>query len=199
MSMVLSLVALGDANIERVLRDPPLIWRVAAPDEPELYEDARAEQRKTGILSRLFGRKSASETKPDLLLEEPEGTTVDLDQAWAGIHYLLTGSAWSDELPLGFLTGAGKVLVEITVGHAPPRLLDAGEVRSVRDALAQVGEEELRSRFDPQELLAMQIYPEIWADDPADTFAYLLENYRRLRKFVDETAGEGLGLVVLVT
>ena len=46
MGMVLELTTLADENIERILADPPLIWRVVAPDEPEFYEAARREQAK---------------------------------------------------------------------------------------------------------------------------------------------------------
>lgn len=35
MGMCLGLVALSDKNIARVLQDPPLVWRVIAPDNPE--------------------------------------------------------------------------------------------------------------------------------------------------------------------
>ena len=41
MSMILGLVTLGDTNISRVLADPPLIWKVIAPDDPEIYAQAR--------------------------------------------------------------------------------------------------------------------------------------------------------------
>ncbi len=43
MGMVLGLTMLGDQNIERLLSDPPLIWRVLAPDDPDLYEASRRE------------------------------------------------------------------------------------------------------------------------------------------------------------
>jgi hypothetical protein len=53
MSMCLSICTLGDANIARVLADPPLVWKVISPDNPELYETARSEG--GGFFSRLFG------------------------------------------------------------------------------------------------------------------------------------------------
>ena len=35
MSMVVSLSAVRDETIERLLADPPLVWQVIAPDDPE--------------------------------------------------------------------------------------------------------------------------------------------------------------------
>ena len=44
MSMILALRTLSDSNINKVVNDPPLIWKVVAPDDPEFYESARSER-----------------------------------------------------------------------------------------------------------------------------------------------------------
>jgi hypothetical protein len=46
--MILGMVTLGDANIPLLLADPPLVWRVIAPDDPDAYENAR--QRPPGLV-----------------------------------------------------------------------------------------------------------------------------------------------------
>ena len=60
------MVTLGDANIARILADPPLVWRVIAPDAPELYESARRPPK--SFWGRIFGRPPVAEavhqTKP---------------------------------------------------------------------------------------------------------------------------------------
>ena len=75
MSMILELVALSDANIRRVLSDPPLVWKVVAPDDPEMYESARAEQPQPSLLSKLLGRGRPSKDAPELSLSPGEGAT----------------------------------------------------------------------------------------------------------------------------
>lgn len=43
MSMILELHTVSDANLPRVLADPPLVWKVVSPDDDGMYEAARAE------------------------------------------------------------------------------------------------------------------------------------------------------------
>lgn len=70
-----------DDNISKVLADPPLIWRVIAPDDSEIYQHARAEKQ-PGFLARLFGAKpgEAPTDIPDLPKANGEGIETDLDK-----------------------------------------------------------------------------------------------------------------------
>jgi hypothetical protein len=201
MSMCLGLVALSDSNIARVLRDPPLVWRVIAPDDPTPYEAARAEQAKPTLLSRLLGRGKPKENPPDLEMSAAEGFAEDLDKAWHGIHYLLTGTAWEGEHPRGFLVNGGRGVGSVDVGYGPARVLTAAQTREVLDAVRELSDEDLEARFDPQDMLAKQIYPEIWAREPEedDGVAYLIEHFRTLRSFLTQAVGEGLGVVVHIS
>ena len=103
MSMILRMVTLGDANISRVLADPPLVWRVIAPDDPEPYESARRPAASRRSWARIFGRPRVAEAGPSgeaFALADGEGLSTDLDKAWHGIHYLLTGTAGEGRPPL---------------------------------------------------------------------------------------------------
>src|SRR5262245_26397413 len=83
--------------------------------------------------------------RPELLLdyigeeEPPEGfgpyAELDVDKAWHGIHFLLTGTAWGGELPWGFVLRGGEALGDDDLGYGPARLLDAAQVREVAAAL----------------------------------------------------------------
>jgi hypothetical protein len=202
MGMCLCLVTLSDANIDRVLRDPPLIWRVVSPDDRELFESARAEQRRgPGLIGRLFGQKREIPSTSDLELTATEGHEADLDKAWHGIHYLLTGTAWEGEPPLDFLVRGGRTVGTIEVGYSPARVLTAEETRRARDALRALTDEVLRARFDPDEMTALDLYPAIWDRSPEsdDTLGYLMENVRILRTFLDRSVAQGHGVVILLS
>ena len=196
MSMILSLVALGDTNISRALADPPLVWQVIAPDDPEMYEAARAAQN-GNLLSRIFGRVRSNRAS-QLELSSFEGGSVDLDKAWHGIHYLLTHTAWEGDYPLDLLVNGGTPVGDIDVGYGPARTFTAAETREAYEALALLSDEDLKQRFDPADMMAKEIYPEIWDRDPEedDSLAYLIENVETLRSFLRETAQANLGLVV---
>lgn len=199
MGMCLGLATLSDADIERVIGDPPLIWRVIAPDDPEMFEQARAAQSKPSLLSRLFGRRSASSTEADSNVSA--GDLSDLDKAWHGIHYLLTGSAYEGDAPLDFLVAGGREVGDIDVGYGPARVLTSAETRRVRDALRLLDDETLRSRFDPRDMMEKEIYPEIWDRPPADedTLGYLIDNLQVLRTFLDKAVAQNVGLVLYLS
>ena len=201
MSMILGILALRDANLQRLLDDPPLVWQAIAPDDPEIYDKARAEQSKGGRLMRLLGRATPAKPVPDLELTPEEGLTTDLDKAWHGIHYLLTRTAWEGEPPGNFLVTGGREVGDLDVGYGPARVLTSTETRAARDWLNNIEEDELRSRFNPEDMLAKEIYPDIWARDPEedDTLGYLVEYARTLRGFLNQAVDEGLGIVVYLT
>ncbi|ANM30387.1 hypothetical protein ABI59_13605 [Acidobacteria bacterium Mor1] len=198
MGMCFATVTLSDSNIQKVLDDPPLIWRAIAPDDPDAYEEARGSSR--SLWARLTGR-GKSAPAADLQLSENEGLEWDLDKAWHGIHYLLTGTDWGGTGAAAFIINGGQQVGDIDVGYGPARVFTAAEVRGIRDALHAVDDQTLRDRFNPTEMMALEIYPTIWDRDPTDddTLGWLLETIQPLRGHLDETVQNGLGLVVFVT
>ena len=200
--MILGMVTLGDANIARVLADPPLVWRVIAPDAPELYESARRPPK--SFLGRIFGRPPVAEegrSGETFALSDGEGVNVDLDKAWHGIHYLLTGTVWEGGEPLNFLVSGGRSVGDIDVGYGPARVLSAAETRAAHEALTQISDDDLRGRFDPGDMTSKEIYPEIWDRPPEedDTLSYLLGHVSTLREFLAQAVEHRQGLVVHIT
>jgi len=196
MGMCLALCSIDAGNLQKVLADPPLIWRVIAPDDPEAYESARP---KPGLLKKMFGTKD--DPAQELALAEGEVQSTDLDKAWQGIHYLLTGTAFEGEGPISYLLAGGQEVGDIEVGYGPARVLTPKEVHDFQQALAGLTTEDLRARFNPAEMKALEIYPDIWDRDPAedDTLNYCLEYFETLRNFVDMTASKQQGLVIYLS
>ena len=205
MSMILGLVTLGDANISRVLADPPLVWRVIAPDDPEPCESARRRpSRRLSFFRRIVRRPPVTATGTSgeaFALVDGEGVSTDLDKAWHGIHYLLTGTAGDGGKPFNFLLAGGCQVGDIDVGYGPARVLSASETRAAHEALTQLSDDDLRRRFDPAEMTRKEVYPEIWDRPPEedDTLSYLLEYVRTLRGFLAQAVEQRQGLVVYLT
>ena len=197
MGMVLALAATDDETIGKLLADPPLIWKFLAPDDPEIHAEVRNEQKRGWLLSKIFGRKAN-----DPPLDEPEVPRpveeIDLDKSWHGIHYLLTKSAWEGQPPLNFLVLGGEKVGDIDVGYGTARTFRSDEVRNIHQALRPIDTETLRLRFDPADMIRIEIYPEIWDRDPADDdmVGYCAEYFHDLKKFIARTAEAGLGMVV---
>ena len=64
MGMVVSLSGVRDETIERLLADPPLVWQLIAPDDPDAYDRAR---READGRARPGG---CSETSPEIQTQE---------------------------------------------------------------------------------------------------------------------------------
>jgi hypothetical protein len=205
MGMYVALASLSDATIARLHADPPLVWQIIAPDDPEAIARARGAPKRPGLLARLFGRGAAEAPAPaapaPVVLAGDEGEILDLDKSWHGIHYLLTGTAWEGDPPLNFLVTGGREVGDDEVGQGPARTYTAAETREIAGALAAVGDPELRSRFAPDAMMRLEIYPEIWDRDPAedDTLGYLLEYLGLLRTAVATVVERGHGLLVTIT
>lgn len=126
------------------------------------------------------------------------GAGLDLDKAWHGIHFLLTGSAWEPGEGPGAAILGGDEIGEDN-GYGPARLLTPEAVRSIAAGLETVEIETLRARYDPDSLAAADIYPTIW-DEGADAFdGYLAPYYTTLRDFYRTAAQNDQGVLLAIT
>lgn len=175
---VISLYTAREATLRHVAADPPLVWKLIAPEDHATYEDAR----------RVHGGADHA-----LALAGDEGVETSLDKGWHGVHWLLGGAP-----PLDFLLHGGRTLDRI---DGRPRLLDAEQVARIHDALVRVPDEALRARFDPAAMTAARVYPPIWDRDTPDDddLQWLLDTAADLRAGVRAAAESGLGLIVVIT
>jgi Domain of unknown function (DUF1877) len=120
--------------------------------------------------------------------------SIDVDKAWHGIHFILTGHADGGPEPLCWAVLGGEEVGE-EVGYGPARILQPDQVRSIAAAL--IDEAAFKARFAPQAMEAAKIYPDvIWVRDGDEALEYLVENYRELVAFYRSAAGRGDGAVL---
>lgn len=95
----------------------------------------------------------------------------------------------------------GREVDGIEIGYGPTRTFAAAETQDIAAALARVSDEELRRRCTPDEMMRLDIYPEIWDRDPEenDTLGYLMESVASLGETLGTVAGRGYGLLVTIT
>ncbi len=193
MGMCMGLCAVGDADIATLLHDPPLVWKVLAPDEPELYRAARGAP--GSWFARLFG--FGARVTVDSAIGPAESET-DLDKSWHGIHYLLTGTAWEGEAPLNFLVQGGVPIGDVDVGYGPARAIMSDDVQRIHAALSAISEGDLRARFNPGEMVRLDIYPAIWDDEPGEDGAidYCASYFASLKAFIADAADRRLGILI---
>jgi hypothetical protein len=129
----------------------------------------------------------------DAEMPEPE---LDLDKAWHGIHYLLTGTAWEMGEGAGAAILGGDEIGEDN-GYGPARLLSPDTVRAVSAGLDRMDAEALRARFDPAAMAAADVYPAIWSS--SDEFDYLVPHFTELRRFYRAAADNGQAVLLALT
>ncbi|MCY1044270.1 YfbM family protein [Corallococcus sp. bb12-1] len=125
---------------------------------------------------------------------------LDIGEAWHGLQFLLTDTAWEGTPPLDFLVRGGEDVGDIPSDEGTARVFDAAGVKALAEALKTVSEDTLRQRFDPARLQAEDIYPGTWEEEePAedvDPLEELVSYFVELRKFTAAVAKRGHALLV---
>jgi len=151
-------------------------------------------------LKRLFS--SPQMIASYLYAEEPEGfgphADIDIDKAWHGVHFLLTGDPEGGDFPLCFLVSGGTAIGEDDVGYGPARGFRSSEVKEIAAALNTLDRNMLAARFNWQKMARAKIYPDIWSrrDEEAGNREYLLDAFEAVRDFVTGAAEAGEAVII---
>jgi len=144
--------------------------------------------------SQLEAFKADSELLAEHLYNQDlsdDPTFLDIDKSWDGIAFLLTGqNAENARGALSRIIFSGQFVdEEQDLGYGPAHYLRVAEVKALSDEISKIDTVELKKRFDPAKMKAMEIYPEIW-DEGETAFEYLKDNFRSLQRFFEKAAAE---------
>ena len=124
---------------------------------------------------------------------EPENY-AEIDKAWHGIHYLLTGTADEGAPPLSWAVMGGTEVGE-DMGYGPARMLTSEQVKAISNALPS--EETFTASYAPEAMEAAQVYPDvIWVRDGEEALEYLVENYKVMVEFYRSAASRSDGAIL---
>ncbi|GMK39978.1 hypothetical protein PCCS19_30330 [Paenibacillus sp. CCS19] len=144
------------------------------------------------------------EVEDVLYNDADEDNSLYLDKSWHAIHYLLNGAAWEGEEPL-----VHTVLGGTAIGEADEEEMESGEynpiryltpewVKQISDALQAITEAELHSRYNPEHMKEMDIYPSIdWQDE--GELEYVMDYYRELLAYYQEAAANQEAMLLYIT
>jgi Domain of unknown function (DUF1877) len=190
MSMIANFRSLSDDDLGALLENPARV-------EQLLYGDDTFSGTNGEVVS-LFGDRSQTPERGGLVGARRRRRRARRRQGLARDPLPPHRHGLGGQLPLNFIVSGGKEIGDVDVGYGPARALMSEDVRRLDAELEPLTSEEMKRRFDPEQMTRLQIYPEIWDRDPDDddSLGYLIEYYTDLRDFVRRTAERGHGLLI---
>ena len=189
-------VSLDDEKISRLLADPPLVWRIVEPDDPAWYLKEIGRAPSTGFFARLFGGQAEATPIPQFAFGPNELRDVDLDKSWDGLNFCLKQlvpslgckNLFEDGLPVG----------GVEIGYGPALSLSSDQVAHIARCYRGLSGEDLLAKFAPSKM--SDVYPrQLWVRDDEFCRSYIVDNFNALNAFVQQTAENKLGMLVLYT
>jgi hypothetical protein len=121
----------------------------------------------------------------------------ELEKEWHKIHFLLTGSARATNHILSkALIGSKSQAGEIQLGE--PNFLSPGEVKEVANVLRSISEEEIKSRYNPEAMLAAKVYHQLWDKVETEAIDKLVHVFKDLVEFYNEAAKRGNATALVI-
>ncbi|MCB9261285.1 MAG: YfbM family protein [Flavobacteriales bacterium] len=142
--------------------------------------------------SKLYGR-----IYNDKGYEDPKLT--DVEKAWAGILFLLTGKNIDDlDHPLAKVLFSGQLIDEDQdLGYGPANYLTPIQVSEINAQISKISTEELKRSFDAKRMMTLEIYPTIW-DEGDEAFEYLNEYFKALQQVYSDATKNGEAIITFI-
>ena len=132
-------------------------------------------------------------------LQERGAPTLDLDKAWDGLHFLLTGVSAAAPVEGDRLSEA-VVGVHVIFSDDDEFIgcTERDELAAIIAALEAVALPQLLESADFGAFDRADVYPDIWSDDPRVLTAELGDAFRILLEFLRASAAAGQHVVVSI-
>lgn len=145
--------------------------------------------------------------KPDLFLENrvDDAYSIDIDKAWGGILYLLTGKAFASGSPEDEVDSLNRIFFsaqffdeDMDVGYGPAHYLTPEQVAGIHRKIASLTESDLKARYDTEAMNEEEeLYPSL--DWNEEIFEYLYSHFQALQSFFATAASRGEAIVTFLS
>ena len=145
--------------------------------------------------------------KPDLFLENrvDDAYSMDIDKAWGGILYLLTGKAFVSGSPEDEVDSLNRIFFsaqffdeDMDVGYGPAHYLTPEQVVGIHHKIASLTEADLKARYDTEAMNEEEeLYPSL--DWNEEVFEYLYFHFQALQSFFATAASRGEAIVTFLS
>lgn len=116
-------------------------------------------------------------------IDTDEYPSLDIDKSWQAIHFLLCDDIDDGEPPLGNVVPMRDdnwLGAEMEYGAFA---ITPKEVHEAYKAIKDMGENELRQKYNFESLLENEIYPVVEDEDADDFFDYTYANFKCIQEF----------------
>lgn len=113
---------------------------------------------------------------------------VDIDKAWEGIIFLLTGQGVANvNHPFLRVLFSGQIIDEKQeLGYGPAHYLTSEQVSELNKEISKITVEDLKQKYNPKKMTELKIYPRIWEREDYEAFEYLSNYFMRLQQVYSE-------------
>ena len=150
---------------------------------------------------------SLFEEKLDVLYESEDNDDafLDIDKAWGGILYLLTGKAFASGSPEDEVDSLNRIFFsaqffdeDMDVGYGPAHYLTPEQVAGIHRKIASLTEADLKAHYDPEAMSEEEeLYPSLeWNEED---FEYLYSHFQALQSFFAMAASRGEAIVTFLS
>ncbi len=130
------------------------------------------------------------------LQEDDNCKLINIDKLWDGLHFLLTGVSASEPIENNelseFIVGVDSVLYEDEfVAFSSKK-----DVQRIVKMIDKINFDAFAEKFNPNEFIQAEIYPNIWQDDKNELFAQMKEHFIGLKIFYQQN--QDLNIIVSI-
>lgn len=120
----------------------------------------------------------------------------DVDKAWDGIIFLLTGqNIQNADHPLVQVLFSGQLIdEEQDLGYGPGHYLTSDQVKNLSEQISKITTEDLKKKYNSKKMNELDVYPR-WDED---SFDYLDENFKLLQQIYAEAANNDQAIITFL-
>lgn len=125
---------------------------------------------------------------------------VDIDKAWDGIIFLLTGQGIANaNHPLLRVLFSGQIIdEEQDLGYGPAHYLTPEQVAELNSEISKITIADLKQKYDPKKMAELEVYPTIWEQEGDEAFDYLCEYFVNLQQVYSDATKNGEAIITFL-
>ena len=134
--------------------------------------------------------------------ESLDVTIIDIDKAWDGIVFLLTGESSLNfpKHPLYKILFSGQIIDnDQDLGYGPAHYLTPEQVLEFNNKISEITTDDLRQKYDPQKMQKLEVYPEIWDRDGDEAFDYLNVYFKDVQQLYSDAAKNKEAIITYIS